>query len=144
MFLLKQNHAVNHVSRISLPLTRERGWKRCRDACCLSFPVLPVGHFYTFSCIFFPPIIFFNFSNLKGIICPSKLCNKKYRLPYSFTSKRPSYLFTSSIDWETIPCLRMRTYFLCLPSSAVRLCHIYLLPHGQRFDIPTKIPRSRL
>ena len=87
---------------------------------------------------------FFNFSNLKGIICPSKLCNKKYRLPYSFTSKRPSNLFTSSIDWKTIPCLRMRTYFLCLPSSAVRLCHIYLLLHGQRFDIPTKIPRSRL
>ena len=97
---------------------------------------------YTFSCIFFPPIICFNFSNLKEIICPSKLCDKKYRLPYSFTSKRPSYLFTSSIDWKTIPCLRMRAYFLCLPFSTVRVCHIYLLLHGQRFYFPAGVLNS--
>ena len=94
---------------------------------------------YTFSCIFFPPIICFNFSNLKEIICPSKLCDKKYRLPYSFTSKRPSYLFTSSIDWKTIPCLRMRAYFLCLPFSAVRVCHIYLLLPSLCFYIPAGV-----
>ena len=64
-------------------------------------------------------------------------------MPYSFTSKRPSYLFTSSIDWKTIPCLRMRAYFLCLPFSAVRVCHIYLLHHGLCFYIPAGVLNGR-
>ena len=51
--------------------------------------------------IFFPSDNFsLNLFRLKGIICTPKLCNNKYRSPYFFKSKTPSYLSISTRENE--------------------------------------------
>ena len=55
------------------------------------------GALCTFLAISFFPFdqFLFIFFCLKGIICTTKLCNKKYRSPCTFKSKTPSYLSIS-------------------------------------------------
>ena len=60
-----------------------------------------MGFMHAFSFIFFSLVrIYFNFPNLKGMNCTTKIWRKKIWSPCSFKSYRPSYLFTWSIYWK--------------------------------------------
>ena len=70
-------------------------------------------------------LFFFNFSKIKADNLYTKIVQQKYRSPCLFKSKRTSYLFTSSIDWKTIPSsqnaralIRLITRFLCAVQDA--------------------------
>ena len=75
----------------------------------------------------FPQInhFFCNFSKVKVDNLYTKIVQQKYRSPCLFKSKRTSYLFTTSIDWKTIPSsrnaralIRLITRFLCAVQDA--------------------------